>query len=119
MFHKKVKGMNECDDIGYETFVMMREMEIAMDKNMVQTVIDEIGEISELLYQENFSEGYTKLAQLLKQMSVMTADLTDEETQAEFVGILRPAMEALEVRDATLLADILQYDLKEKLEEYL
>lgn len=90
-----------------------------MDKNKLKEVIDEIGAVSELLYQEKFSEGYARLAALLREIIAMTADITDEKEQASFVAVLQPALEALETKDATLLADILQYDLVEKLEEYL
>lgn len=90
-----------------------------MDKTKVQAVIEEIGVVSELLYQEKFSEGYAKLASLLREVAALTADLSDEAEQMAFVKVLQPALEALEAREATLLADILQYDLTAKLEEYL
>lgn len=90
-----------------------------MEKTKVQAVIDEIGAVSELLYQENFTEGYAKLASLLREIIHMTADITDETEQAAFVAVLQPALEAMEAKDATLLADILQYDLVAKLEEYV
>lgn len=90
-----------------------------MDKTKVQAVIEEIGVVSELLYQEKFSEGYAKLASLLREVTALTADLSDEAEQMAFVKVLQPALEALEAREATLLADILQYDLTAKLEEYL
>lgn len=90
-----------------------------MDKQEVQKVIDEIGQVTELFYQENFSEGYGKLTGLLRQIMALTAGISDEAEQAGFVEILKPALEAMEAKDATLLADILQYDLVAKLEEYL
>lgn len=90
-----------------------------MDKNEVRAVIEEIGSVTELLYQENFSEGYSQLAALLRRIIALTAGITEEAEQASFVEILKPALEAMEARDATLLADILQYDLTAKLEEYL
>lgn len=90
-----------------------------MDKTKVQAVIDEIGVVSELLYQEKLSEGYGKLSSLMRDVMALTADITDEAEQADFVKVLQPALKALEEKDVTLLADILQYDLTTKLEEYL
>lgn len=90
-----------------------------MDKVELQAVIEEISQVTELLYQENFEEGYSKLAVLLRRMIALTAGITEEAEQASFVEVLRPALEAMETKDATLLADILQYDLVAKLEEYL
>lgn len=90
-----------------------------MDKKDVQAVIEEITAVTELLYQENVTEGYGKLAALLRHIMSITAEITDEAEQTSFVEILNPALEAMEAQDATLLADILQYDLIAKLEEYL
>ena len=90
-----------------------------MDKKDVQAVIEEITTVTELLYQENVTEGYGKLAALLRHIMSITAEITDEAEQTSFVEILNPALEAMEAQDATLLADILQYDLIAKLEEYL
>lgn len=90
-----------------------------MEKTKVQAVIDGIGVVTELLYQEKFTEGYARLSSLLREMIALTADITDEAEQAAFVAVLQPALEAMEAQDATLLADILQYDLVTKLEEYV
>ncbi len=59
------------------------------------------------------------MSSLLREMIALTADITDEAEQAAFVAVLQPALEAMEAEDATLLADILQYDLVAKLEEYV
>lgn len=90
-----------------------------MDAKNVQEVIDEIKETTDLLYQENMQEGYTKLSAVLHQINGLTADITEAEEQAGFIEILKPALEAMEAQDMTLLADILQYEMVPKLEEYL
>lgn len=90
-----------------------------MKRENVQAVIEEINNVAELFYQENFEEGYRKLTVLLRNIMALTTDITEEAEQASFVEVLKPALEAMEAKDATLLADILQYDLVEKLEGYL
>ena len=89
-----------------------------MNQDSVQAVIEEINQVTELLYQEKIEEAYERLAGLIRNMIALTADITDEAEQADFVTVLKPALEAMEQQDYTLLADILQYDLVEKLEEY-
>ncbi len=90
-----------------------------MDSQNVQEVIEELKETTDLLYQENMQEGYDKLSAALRHMINMSADITDEEEQSSFAEVLKPALEAMEAEDATLLADVLLYELVPKLEEYL
>lgn len=90
-----------------------------MDTQNVQEVIAEIKETTDLLYQENMQEGYGKLSAVLRHIANLTKDIIDAEEQAGFTEILKPALEAMEAQDMTLLADVLQYDLVPKLEEYL
>ncbi|MDE5965769.1 MAG: hypothetical protein K2G89_02950 [Lachnospiraceae bacterium] len=90
-----------------------------MDAQNVQEVIDEIKATTDLLYQENMQEGYGKLSAVLHHINDLTVDITDTEEQERFVEILKPALEAMEAQDMTLLADVLQYELVPKLEEYL
>lgn len=90
-----------------------------MEAKSVQEVINEIKETTELLYQENMQEGYEKLSATLHHLTSLTSDITDEAEQNAFVEVLKPALEAMEEMDMTLLADVLQYELIPKLEEYL
>lgn len=89
-----------------------------MKQENIQAVMEEIGQVTDLLYQEKIDEGYEKLTVLIRNIMTLTADITDEAEQAGFVAVLSPALEAMEHKDYTLLADVLQYDLVEKLEEY-
>ncbi len=90
-----------------------------MNQDMVKQIIERINEVTDLLYQENVKDGYVKLSEMLQIVIAATGDITDESEQTEFVAILQPALEAMEANDYTLLADILQYDLIAKFEEYL
>lgn len=84
-----------------------------MDKELIK---HNLQNITDLLYQQNMQESYAQLAWLLPQMEQWIA-CSEEEQQKELTDILQSALEAMEQMDLTLLADILQYDLLEKLEE--
>lgn len=77
-----------------------------------------IEEISELLYQENIDRAYGKLNVLINELIGWTATLS-LDAQGDIVESLKPALSAMEDKDTTLLADILQYELLEKIEIYL
>lgn len=75
----------------------------------------EIQEVAELFYQQRNTEGYQRLNQLLQDLSSYIVTITEEEKQTEFLEALKEALDAMEQKDTTLLADILQYELIEKL----
>jgi len=84
-----------------------------MDKELIK---HNLQNITDLLYQQNMQESFSQLAWLLPQMEQWIAD-SEGELQKDLTDILQSALEAMEQMDLTLLADILQYDLLEKLEE--
>ena len=73
--------------------------------------------IAELLYQENRNEAYGLLIKCLPVLSSRIEQLPDENKRAEILEVLKTALDAMEADDATLLADILQYELIGRLEE--
>ncbi len=84
-----------------------------MDKGILK---HNLQEMIDLLYQQNIKEAYAKLAWLIPEIEKLAASC-DVEKQKELTDILQSALEAMEQADLTLLADIIQYDLLEKLEE--
>lgn len=79
---------------------------------------------TDLFYQNKIEEGYKHLDNTLVKISDAIEEViryqndSGQDIQGEkVVGILTEAMKALEMKDALLLADILQYDLKEILED--
>lgn len=79
---------------------------------------------TDLFYQNKLDEGYKLLDITLIKISdaieevIKYQDNSGQDIQGEkIVGILTEAMKALEKKDTSLLADILQYELKELLEE--
>ncbi len=79
------------------------------------TIIKEIEDVTELFYQQKIKEAYARLQPLLTDISIYVTGIPSEEKQVDILESLKEAMSAMEQQDTTLLADILQYDLLEKL----
>lgn len=97
-------------------------MALTIDK--LDDVIETIDVNTDLFYQNKIDEGYKNLDNTLGKISgiindvIMYQEESGKDTQGEkIISILTEAMKALENKDALLLADILQYDLKELFEE--
>lgn len=96
-----------------------------MDKNIIQDSINEITEITDLFYQEKKQEAFGKLDKALaNMMTIMDNLFSYKSSKPEFeldeeklTNILKDAMNALQDGDVVLLADILQYDYLEYMQE--
>jgi hypothetical protein len=93
-------------------------------KSKIDDAIQIIELNTDLFYQNKIDEGYKYLDSTLVKISVAIEEVikyqenSGQDIQGEkIVGILTEAMDALEKKDTLLLADILQYELKELLEE--
>lgn len=92
-------------------------------KGKIDDAIQVIDFNTDLFYQNHIDEGYKHLDNTLVKISAAIEEViryqsdSGQDVQGErVVEILTEAMKALEKKDALLLADILQYDLKEILE---
>lgn len=81
-----------------------------------ETIKEEIMAIVDLLYQQNIKEAYPRLIQVLPKLEQFFAGF-GEEKRGEWTEVLRSALEAMEQQDVTLLADILQYEILERMDE--
>ncbi len=90
----------------------------------VKQVINEINEITDLLYQRKLHEGYVilnstignimNIMENIYQLSQIREIPFDDNSMIEK---LKSAMEAMEKKDSVLLADILIYEIAEQLNE--
>lgn len=83
-----------------------------MNKELLK---EELEQVTEMFYQQKSKEGYEKLQVLLADISLYVSGVQDEEQQQELLETLTEALDAMEQKDTTLLADILKYELLEKL----
>lgn len=82
----------------------------------MKDLLEVLGKVTELLYQESYNEAYGILIKCLPVMGVYIGEIQDETIQREVMDALTEAVSAMENSDYTLLADILQYDVIEKLD---
>lgn len=83
----------------------------------MKDLIEVLDKIIELLYQEETDTAYSLLVRCLPIMSAYISDMEDTDLQEKIMESLKEAVNAMENNDYTLLADIMQYELIEKLEQ--
>ena len=93
-------------------------------KNNINNVIKEIDDVVELFYQQKTKDAYTQLDQVLgKLLQVVdpihsySVEHPEAEINAEdLTESLKETLSAMEEKDAILTADVLKYEVNEKLE---
>lgn len=89
-----------------------------MNQERLEDVIGILTKISDYLYQENTKPAYLHLIHILPSFEQVIAEIPSEEEQNELANKLADALNAMEAEDHTLLADMLQYDIIEQLNQY-
>ena len=91
-------------------------------KEIIDDAIKAIDINTDLFYQNKIDEGYKQLDNTLIRISNAVEEIIRYQQESghyvqgeKIVGILTEAMQALESKDALLLADILNYDLRKYL----
>lgn len=80
---------------------------------MRDMILDKLDSVVEVLYQQDINKGYSELGMLLGAINdALQSGELNVELEA-FNVVLRKAMEALEEKDTVLVADILNYELRE------
>ena len=87
------------------------------EERMLETIKDELVEIADLLYQEDVQSAYQKLSMVIPKMMEALGSVEDEESKNLLITKLSSALEAMENEDYLLLADVIQYELLETLEQ--
>ena len=90
---------------------------------MIDRTKDSTGVITELLYQQKTSEALESINSMLNDITELSVTLSSMEVISEddkkrLVMVLGDALAAMEKKDYVLLADILQYDMIDLLDEY-
>lgn len=95
--------------------------------NLANQVCEKIDVMTELLYQENVTEGYSILNTVIAQMDQLINHISAYQTKTsqtivdeqKLLGSVGEAFQAMEEKDIVLLADIFNYDIKEQLEQLI
>ena len=97
----------------------MREL-----REQIESIISEIEEVSDYLYQQEATKGYKilnstleKIMGIADRLFAMTKENTIDFDMQRLFGALTSAMQAMEVKDSVLLADILVYEVAGQLQE--
>ena len=88
--------------------------------NYMDNIEQYVNKTTELFYQNNEQQALECMPVLLDEILKMAGALENmenvsEEDKQELVGILAEALKAMEAKDYVLLADILQYDMIDKI----
>lgn len=98
---------------------------MGQEKEIVENTIQVVRETTELFYQQKIKEAYAKMQDtidsILKAVDTLHAYKNENETfgleEERLVTSLTDAMNAMQAGDTVLLADILEYDFAEYLQE--
>ncbi len=78
-------------------------------------LLEVLEKVAELLYQERKNDAYGILVKCLPVMGVCIGEIEDKVLQVEIKASLKDVVGGMVAKDCTLLADILQYDIIDKL----
>jgi len=100
---------------------------MCQEKKVITDTVRIVRETTELFYQQKVKEGYAKMqdtiAGIMKVVDALHEYKSAHEEfpldEARIVGSLTEAVNAMEAGDTVLLADILEYDFIEYLQELL
>lgn len=96
-------------------------------EELAKQILKNIDGMTELLYQEKVTEGYTLLNNVISQMDQLIRQIVFYQNETDkiivdekkLLGSVEEAFQAMEGKDTVLLADIFSYDIKEQLEQIL
>lgn len=100
---------------------------MSMEKEQIKDTIDNVQKVVDLFYQQNDKEAFDMFTGVLDDMSAAVQNLASykekniqfEMDEIKIYNILNDAMEALQSDDKVLMADILQYDFIDYINELL
>jgi DNA integrity scanning protein DisA with diadenylate cyclase activity len=90
-----------------------------MDQEKLKLVTGVLSQVTDLLYQENITYAYRMLAIILSELETVISMVEDKGASVEIKDKLMEALQAMEEEDNILLADIIQYEINERLLGYL
>ena len=96
-------------------------------RELAKELINQIDEMTELLYQNKEKEGYELLNGFIVNMEKLIGEISSYQAQEQkkvvdeekLLGTVGEAFSAMQENDIVLLADIFSYDIKEQLEQIL
>ena len=88
-----------------------------MDKELMEEMVGNLEKVTEIYYQGKKEEGNVLFQQVIPQIAVVANMLEGTGLEKELLASLQEALGAMQDGEYVLLADILQYEIIEKLRE--
>ena len=86
---------------------------------LAKKTMENIENMASLYYKGRDEEGNQAMSELIKNLSELIGALGDEQKVNELLNILKTALKAMEEKDYVYLADILNYEIAGRIEEYV
>ena len=87
-----------------------------MEKEILKMAIEQLNAIADDMYKGEINQGMASMVEVIPIIAEISGELSQEQ-QDEFVNdALKPALEAMEDKDGTTLADIISYEIVPVLE---
>ncbi|MBR3598514.1 MAG: hypothetical protein IKL53_01410 [Lachnospiraceae bacterium] len=88
-----------------------------VDANILTDTKKNLEVISDQLYKGDIDVGMANMLTVIPNLSIICASM-NEEQQADFIeNVLKPALQSMEDRDGTMLADIISYEMMDVLNQ--
>ncbi|MCR5701952.1 MAG: hypothetical protein K6G76_07405 [Lachnospiraceae bacterium] len=85
----------------------------------LETIINELSLVAELFYQENLKNAYAGLVAALPKLEKELQEIEDDDARQEVTDKLNLTLQAMEDNDSILIADTIQYELIEALQQLI
>ena len=87
-----------------------------MEKERLKVAIEQLTAIADDMYKGEINQGMASMVEVIPIIAEILGELSQEQ-QDEFVNdALKPALNAMEEKDSTTLADIISYEIVPVLE---
>ena len=89
-----------------------------MEKVTIEELKINLKEISDILYSGETTKGMADMGLVIPDLAILANSIDDDELNGRLLNdVLVPALEAMESKDGLLLADVINYELMNILEE--
>lgn len=83
-----------------------------MDDKLLSETSDKLTEIANVLYKGDVQTGMAAMNVVIPNLAVIASYITDELLKTRLIeDALTPALQAMEEKDGTMLADVITYEI--------
>lgn len=86
-------------------------------ENRSEDFLKELQDLADVFYQNQDKKGVKKLPELTRKLSEFMSELKPEQQQ-DFLVVLKGILEAIETENYIMLADMLVFEVGQRIEEY-